>query len=252
VRIQPAEPYQSLALLYDALMSHVDYAMWADFLQELWRRHATGPVRSAFDAACGTGRLLEALEGEDLRLAGCDGSSAMLAQARKRLPRSVELAARDLRVLEGAGDWDAVSCLYDSLNYLVHARELGRALTGLRSLARPGGVVIFDVCTQRNSLAHFRDRTERGRAAGFAWERHSWYEKGVRLHHNDFLVEDEGTGRRWAESHHQRIYEVEQVAELAREAGLEELARYADFSLRPGSEEADRVHFVTRRPLEGA
>jgi predicted TPR repeat methyltransferase len=252
MRIQPSEPYHSLAPLYDQLMSHVDYAMWADHVRELWRRHATGPVACAYDAACGTGRLLEALDDADLRLAGSDGSSAMLELARKRLPRRIALERMDLRLMQGQGQWDAVSCLYDSLNYLIHPRELRQALGGLRSQVKPGGLVLFDICTQRNSVTHFRDRTERGHALGMDWERHSWYEKGVRLHHNDFLVEDERSGHRWAESHHQRIYEVEAVATLAREAGLEEVARYADFTLRPGGEDADRVHFVTRRPLVDA
>lgn len=250
MRIQPAEAYQSLAWLYDELMSHVDYPMWADFVRELWRRHASGEVQCAYDAACGTGRWLHAMDDGVLRLAGSDGSRAMLEQARKRLPRRVELAHCDLRDLQGAGQWDAVSCLYDSLNYLLRPQDLLKGLGALRSLARPGGILVFDVCTQRNSLAHFRDRTERGQAAGFNWERHSWYESGARLHHNDFLVEDDRSGRQWAESHHQRIYEVETVADLVREAGLVEVGRYADFSLRPGSENSDRVHFVALRPVE--
>ncbi|MDP2360978.1 MAG: class I SAM-dependent methyltransferase [bacterium] len=245
MRIRPVPPYQALAAIYDQLMMHVDYPMWADYTRELWRRHGGGRLGSAFDAACGTGRFLAALKEPRLRLAGADGCAAMLEQARRRLPRTVALSCQDLRELAMPGRWDLVTCLYDSLNYLEETDDLRSALARLGALVAPRGLLVFDVCTERNSLSHFNDRQESGRAEEVTWERHSWYDRPARLHHNEFLLEDE-QGRRWAEAHRQRIYAIEEVEAVAAEAGLSLLGRYADFTLLPGSEQADRVHFAAR------
>lgn len=244
MRVQPAAAYQSLAPFYDRLMAHVDYPLWADYVRALCDRHGRRPA-ACFDAACGTGRLLAELRTAGLRVAGADGSAAMLAQARRRL-RGVPLTCQDLRLLEDGGRWPLVTCLYDSLNYLTEPAELAAALGRLGRLLNEEGLLVFDICTERNSLEHFHDRSEQGRAGPWSWERHSWYERGARLHHNEFLVERRGGGR-FVETHLQRIYAVAETEELTAAAGLELLGRYADFSLRPGGEEADRVHFVARR-----
>lgn len=251
MRIQPAAPYQSLAPFYDGLMAHVDYPLWADLARSLWDLHAPGPLRSVHDAACGTGRFLEAIHESGLRLGGCDASAEMLEVARRRLGNRARLRHTDLRQLDGPAEWDLVTCLYDSLNYLLEAGELTEALARLGRLCAPGGLLVFDVCTERNSLSHFLDRTERGHHGDWEWERHSWYERGPRLHHNDFLVEHLPSGRRWAESHTQRVYPVAEVEACARLAGLSLVARTADFTLRPGGENSDRVHFAAR-PAGGA
>lgn len=250
MKVQPAGAYEVLAAFYDQLMSHVDYNLWADCVRGIWDLHATGPLGSAYDAACGTGRFLQALHVKGLRLGGSDLSAPMLAAARQRLGRQAALSVQDLRTLQDGSRWDLVTCLYDSLNYLVLPGEFQRALERLSSLCAPAGLLVFDLCTERNSLAYFSDRTERERSGEWAWERHSWYERAARLHHNDFLLEHLPTGKRWTEAHLQRIYRLDEAEELAGRAGLDLLARYADFSLRPGGEEADRVHFVARPARE--
>ncbi len=252
MRIQPSEPYQSLAPFYDGLMAHVDYPLWADLVRSLWDLHANRPLGSVHDAACGTGRFLDAIHEAGLRMGGCDASEGMLEVARRRLGRRARLRRTDLRELDGSAEWDLVTCLYDSLNYLLEPEELTEALARLGRLCAPGGLVVFDVCTERNSLAHFQDRTERGHHGDWEWERHSWYERVPRLHHNEFLVEHLPSGRRWAESHLQRVYPLAEVEACARRAGLGLAARTADFTLRPGSEGSDRVHFATRPIGESA
>ena len=246
MKVQPAGAYQILGAFYDDMMAHVDYPMWADFVRGIWDLHAPGQLTSAYDAACGTGRFLDSLHEKGVRMAGSDASASMLETARRRLGRRAVLRVMDLRELADPARWDLVTCLYDSLNYLTLPGEFEQALKRLAALAAPGGLVVFDICTERNSLAYFSDRTERERSGEWAWERHSWYERAARLHHNDFLLEHQPSGRRWAEAHLQRIYPVKSVEETAARAGLQVLARYADFSLRPGGEDADRVHFVTR------
>lgn len=248
VRTAADAPYARIAAFYDALMAHVDYELWADYLRDIWRRHSEGPLASVYDAACGTGRLLERLCEPGLRRAGSDLSEGMLAIARRRLGERAALSRQDLRAVSETGSWDLVSCLYDSVNYLLESGELEAALRRLAALTGAGGLLVFDVCTERNSLDHFLDYVDTGVVDRWEYERHSWYDPERRLHHNDFLVIDLASGERWRENHLQRIYRVADVEASIQRAGLERLATYAEFSFRRGSESADRVHFVARKP----
>lgn len=246
-------PYTRIASFYDALMAHVDYDLWADFLRDIWRRHGVGELESVYDAACGTGRLLERLAEPGRRLAGSDLSPGMLAIARARLGSRAELSRQDLRALEHGERFGLASCLYDSVNYLLEIGELEAALRRLGAIVRPGGLVVVDICTERNSIDHFLDYVDTGTVADrWDYERHSWYDAERRMHHNDFLVVDLRSGQRWREAHRQRIYRVEDVEAAVERAGLERLASYAGFSFRRGSESADRVHFVARPPGGGS
>jgi len=246
-----AAPYERIASFYDELMAHVDYELWADYLRDLWARHADAALAGVFDAACGTGRLLAALDGGVPERAGADRSAAMLAVARERLGPEVPLARADLRELAAPRRWSLASCLYDSVNYLLEPAGLELALRRLAALAEPRGLVVFDVCTERNSLDHFLDYRDEGLAGDWEYERHSWYDAGQRLHHNDFRVRRRDGGTVFRERHLQRIYRVAEVEDAVARAGLELLATYSGFGFRRGGERDDRVHFVAR-PRAGA
>jgi SAM-dependent methyltransferase len=247
---QAAPPYERIAPFYDALMAHVDYGLWADYVCEIRRRHAPHAPPGVFDAACGTGRLLEALgSGADPR-AGADASAGMLAVARRRLGPDLPLARQDLRALIQPQRWGLVTCLYDSVNYLLDRKELELALRRLQALVAPGGLLVFDICTERNSLDHFLDFSESGSVEGWDYLRRSWYETGSRMHHNEFTVQ-QGTEGPWREHHRQRIYRIAEVETSLERCGLRRLAAYAGFGFQRGTEAADRVHFVVR-PDDGS
>lgn len=240
-------PYQSIAAFYDELMSHVDYPMWADYVREAWFRHADGLYHSIHDAACGTGRFLECMREDNVARGGSDSSVAMLEIARRRLDgQGVTLDRCDLRELSLAEPCSLVTCLYDSVNYLLDTAALTVALKRLAVLTRPEGLIVFDICTERNSLDHFLDYSDEGVAGHWDFKRHSWYDRDTRLHHNTFDVCDLRDNSRFREHHRQRIFRVKEVEGCIMSAGLDLLGCYRGFSFERGSERADRVHFVAR------
>ena len=241
-------PYEGLASIYDFVMRHVDYPAWANHVASLLRRHGCGPVR-LLELACGTGNASLALAAAGYRLTGYDASEAMVRVARdkaSRQKRDLRFGVRDLRDLSGVGEHGAAVCLYDSLNYLLRLDEVGQALTQVHGVLSEGALFIFDVCTEQNSLRHFRDVRSSELGRGFSYRRHSHYSSDDRLQHNDFDIRFED-GSRVRETHVQRIYECGELA-AAIDASPFELVEILDgFSLRPGSDLCDRVHFVLRR-----
>lgn len=241
-------PYQGLAPIYDYVMAHVDYGAWAAYIHALFARFAPNAIRVA-DLACGTGNVSFALHRLGYEVTGVDRSEAMLQVAREKAAGTdVEFIEQDLRQLAGLGPFDAATCLYDSFNYLLSPADLDAALRGAKAIVQPGGLLVFDVCTERNSLRYFRNMRTSERGPGFSYERHSIYDPDRRLQSNHFRIRRDGSDVALEETHVQRIYRVASVAARVEASAWELLAVFDGFTFDEGTEESDRVHFVLRAP----
>ena len=162
-------PYQGLAPIYDYVMAHVGYGEWAAYIHALFARFAPAATR-VVDLACGTGNVSFALHRLGYEVTGVDRSEAMLEVAReKATDTGVEFVQQDLRQLGALGPFDAATCLYDSINYLLAPADIDAALRGTQAIVQPGGLFVFDICTERNSLRYFRNMRDSGRGPGFSY-----------------------------------------------------------------------------------
>lgn len=243
------EAYDGLAPIYDYVMRHVDYLEWAEYIHSLLERHGQGGRRLA-ELACGTGSAALEFDALGYAVAGYDGSASMIAVARGKaelLCRNIAFAVRDLRDLGDMGPVDAVVCLYDSFNYLLEPGDVDAALAEAGRVLTDGGLFIFDVCTEQNSVRHFSDARDADAGPGFVYKRHSYYDREQRLQYNAFDIHYDEGDVDVHETHVQRIFRCDDLVARIGMSDLELLALYDGFSLRKGSERANRVHFVLRR-----
>ena len=150
-----ADTFDGLARFYDPLMQHVNYDRWyviAGAIAEMLPRPFTH-----LDAACGTGVLLKRLRASGWRSIGLDLSPAMLRAGRTGGNRSRVVCA-DLRAVPFHGTFDYVTCLFDSVNFLLSEEDLRAGIAQLAAALRPGGILYFDVVTERMVLEHFADQ----------------------------------------------------------------------------------------------
>jgi SAM-dependent methyltransferase len=106
------------------------------------------PLR-VLDAACGTGQHVIALAKKGLDVTGADLSSEMIAVARA----NASAVGLDLRfepvgfgILAGtfgAGSFNAILCLGNSLPHLLTPADLAHALTDFSTCLTPGGILIL-------------------------------------------------------------------------------------------------------------
>lgn len=143
--------YDAMAPFYDDFTAHHDYEGWVTILERLVLEHGLAGNR-LLDVACGTGKSAAPFLARGYRVTACDGSVGMLARARARLGAGVPLHRADLRDLGSLGSFDLVSCIDDSLNYLLHEDELVAALRGMAAQLDRGGLALFDL----NTLATYR------------------------------------------------------------------------------------------------
>jgi len=135
----PAELYDAL---YDALGK--DYEDEAATVLRLIRarRPRRRPPASLLDVACGTGRHLAAF-GETVPVTGVDLDADMLRVAADRCPAAALIQA-DLRTLDLARRFDAVTCLFGSIAYVRTLAGLHQAVASMARHVSPGGVLVVE------------------------------------------------------------------------------------------------------------
>lgn len=233
------DAFGDIARFYDPLMAHVDYERWHAMALALGE--LVTPPLVHVDAACGTGTLARGLRRAGWRSMGFDLSPAMLCAGRRQKPR-VPTVAADLRAvpLRGAS---FITCLFDSLNFLLDPGDVRRALKELYGALRPGGLLYFDVVTERMVLDHFAGQ--------------QWSEQSGRLHTTWDSRYDRATGvsetrirvNRGPECViRERIHPREDLESAMAAAGFEPLGAFDAETLRAPRRRTVRIDFVAWRP----
>lgn len=150
------DAFDGLARYYDALMEHVDYDHWLALTTTLGELLPAGFRH--LDVACGTGALIKRLHAQGWRSMGVDLSFAMLRAGRARAQNRVAAVA-DMRALPVRGGFHLVTCLFDSLNFLLDEDDVRAALRGFAGALEPGGLAYFDIVTERMVTEHFAGRS---------------------------------------------------------------------------------------------
>ncbi|WP_159941994.1 MULTISPECIES: trans-aconitate 2-methyltransferase [unclassified Nocardiopsis] len=106
-------------------------------------RSAAPGSSSLLDVGCGAGAHLEVLSGLFDHTEGLEPAEAMRDRARRRLP-SVPVHAGDMRDFDLGRLFDAVTCLFTSVNYVRSVAELRDAVRRMAAHLVPGGVLIVE------------------------------------------------------------------------------------------------------------
>lgn len=112
------------------------------------------PGARLLDLCCGTGVLLQELEGGGLHAVGLDGSRPMLERARRRVTGAALIQA-DARRFALNPVFDGVTCMFDSLNHMLTVEELKEAFGCVRDSLMRGGWFLFDLNTEAAYHEHW-------------------------------------------------------------------------------------------------
>jgi len=244
---EAVSPYSHLANIYDFVMRHVDYRRWALYLQKLFSKTPLA-VRHVLDISCGTGNLLTELCNLGYVCAGFDyspGMSKVAAMKMSRKQRPTAIWTADMRRFSLRRQYEALVCTYDSINYCIEPERYGQVMASVAGALKSGGVFIFDVSTVKNSRRYFQNYYDRGGNDEFDYIRISNFDRRQQIQINEFYVSYKAQPRKsYHERHEQKIYALDAVRKLVPQELFEITGVYDGFSLRPGTEKSDRVHFV--------
>jgi len=230
---------------YEHFARHYDEVTGADPLangarvREQLRRHVPGAA-SLLELGCGSGQILAALT-EVPALTGIDRSPQMLARARARVPRA-RLIEGDMTNFELDERFDAVICVFDTLNHLTEPEGWHALFARAAAHLRPGGLFAFDLNTVGQLRRLARSPPWTLEVAGARVTQHvEWVGDGLATWH--VVIDEEG------ERHHERIGEFAMALATVAQAlaGEFEPIESADDDGAPATDDSVRAYLAWRR-----
>ncbi len=143
--------YRDYARLYDIIYhSYLEKTVprVIDFVEHVFRVEASREVRDILDLACGTGGPSIELARRGYRVVGLDINREMIdiasRKAREQGVDSVDFIVGDMRELKFSEEFDAVTCFFTSINYVITDDGIKAVFQGVYNSLRSGGLFIFD------------------------------------------------------------------------------------------------------------
>ena len=243
--------YGKFALVYDKLMSGVDYEGWARYLNGFLPEGA-----SLLECACGTGELTRRFAAAGHSVIATDVSEDMLGIASEKLrlsgalSRSVRFANMDMRSIAVHKPVDAVVCCCDGVNYLLDAADVKRFFIGANAALKPGGLLLFDVSSRYKLSTVLGNNcfADNDSELPYMWQNN--YDADSKLIGMElaFFVKKGELYERFDETHVQRAHSQRELASWLDECGFDHEA-YACFTQEPPSKDTERIQFVARKRI---
>jgi SAM-dependent methyltransferase len=247
--------YERYAEIYDR-SGQIGFSLrMLPYLQDVLARHSF-QGHSMLDLACGTGTVALAFASQGWRVYGVDASQAMLAQARKKAEEAGQtllLSRQDMRSFILPERVDLVTCLFDSLNYLLTVEDLQQTFTCVAAHLRPGGLFVCDM----NTIW----------ALSEVWDHHTYFSESddmAIVMQSEYAEEPHiATVRlvafvrqgelydRIDETHRERGYAERTISAAMERAGLDVLATYECFTFDPPVSRSPRILWVATPADEG-
>lgn len=213
--------YSDFSLVYDKLISDVDYSALCNNMLESCKKHSHTP-RLVLDAACGTGNFTKELEKCGLDVIGVDSSPEMLSVAQGKVSEKCRLLCQDLCELDLYGTVDTVFCTLDSFNHIIDYEEFKKAVKRTALFLEPGGLMIFDVNTVYKHKEVLGDNifTSEEENVFMVWENTLCEDNIVNINLDFFIKEDDGKYIRLQENFDERAYTDKEIFTALDEADL--------------------------------
>ncbi|MHB9031635.1 MAG: class I SAM-dependent DNA methyltransferase [Anaerolineae bacterium] len=242
--------YEEYAHLYDR-SGQLGFSMrMLHYIDQLLENYpATG--NRLLDLACGTGTFAIGMALKGWYVQGIDGSSAMLDQARAKMPADVTIhwSQQDMRKFTVLEPVHLVTCLYDSLNYMLTDDDLVAVFRQVYAALFPGGLLIFDMNTAWVMASHWDDASYVTDTDNLTTIMQTTYnERRQRTTVNVICFERQGDSyRKSKEQHVEQAYPLTQVTHDLSLVGFTVEAMLDCFTLRPAQDNDDRVLWIARK-----
>jgi len=180
----------------------------------------------------------------------------MLDQARQKAQQAGQKLAfsqQDMRHFILPQPVALVTCLYDSLNYMLTLADLEQVFRQVSAALMPGGLFLGDMNTQVTLEEVWGSNTFFVENQGMAVILRSHYQPQTRFSTVDivgFVRQENGLYRRFDEHHTEIAHENQEVRDRLRSAGLDVEAMYTCFLFDSVDQDTRRIMWAARKPEE--
>ncbi|MBN2620673.1 class I SAM-dependent methyltransferase [candidate division WOR-3 bacterium] len=246
-----SQPFTTIAPYYDTLMSFVNYPAWVEYIERILALYERND-RLIFDLACGTGVCLELWYERGYQVLGLDRSFTMLEVCRNRLQKkkgeSVALINGDMRWLALHRVYPVITCLYDSLNYLLKEEELAACFKNVHRTLSEKGLFIFDMNTIRCLRDEWGNNTyyRQDENINSVWSNQFDVKNSISSLELVLKIKQNGDYHTIREFHQERGYPLSTIARLLTRAGFT-FSLYRHLTFNPAWEQDLRIMGVAEK-----
>ena len=206
-------------------------------------------AESWLDLCCGCGWLLKSICRTGCDAVGLDLSPHQLRHAKKNAPDAT-LVRADVRSFSLGRTFDVVTCMFDSLNYLMRKGDLLRAFRRARRHTAEGGCFIFDMNTFEGLADTWRHTTARHEARRTTIIESSFdARRAVGRACITWFLKAGRTWRKFEETHLERGYRRAEIEDLLDLAGFA-FRSYDGHRFGRPRKRSPRLLYVCRRRIE--
>lgn len=240
--------FDAVADHYDHLMRTVPYRQWVDYVEDILKRWKARPNR-VLDLCCGTGQVGSEMLRRGYDVIGADLSEPMVRQCRHQQPPLSAVVSDAARLALRADNFDAIVCLYDSLNYILEPPQFAAALAEAHRVLRPGGLFIFDLNTIRALSTEMFTQASRTGPDPLHYDWRAYWDRKTRLCRVEmwFGLHTPDGLREFRETHYQRGYTFREVVAALEDAGFRKHKTYDAYRFTPLTPWSDRAYYVARK-----
>jgi SAM-dependent methyltransferase len=244
-------PFSVIGPYYDVLMSDIDYEEWVEYIARLCPGYGKRKLR-ILDMAGGTGvcAALYHKDGHDVAL--LDSSPQMLEVARQRfLGEKIDILIHeeDMRHFHLEPRFDLVTCLFDSINNLIHEEDLESCFRSVAEDLEDSGLFVFDMNTEYGLSTFWGDRTlmrEDGHVVS-VWSNKWDAEKRIATLNLMLFVEENGLYRRLEEVHMEKGYAAKTVTSMLQRVGFSDVSMFKHLTTERPTRFTGRIMFRARK-----
>jgi hypothetical protein len=233
------KPYTCVADIYPHLMSFINYKEWAEYYYFLTKK-VLKPDSKVLELAAGNCSLAVNLKTYYPNLFVSDNSFEML---RKCKDKSLNKICCDMNNLPFRKEYDFIFSAFDSINYLLTKKALGKLFRQVNNLLADKGMFSFDVSLESNSIKNIRYLNRIKSYDGISYIQKSFYDKVKRIHYNKFILKYPD-GREIEELHRQRIFPLEIYLDLLINNGFNIQNCYDAFSFNDATNKSFRIQII--------
>jgi len=234
---------------YDLLMQDVDYREWTDYIIHLIDRAGISKGSTLLDMACGTGTSAILFAKAGYKVSGIDLSAGMVAAAKVKVKKSglkIKFRQGDVRYFTTKQKHVIITCLFDSMNYLLKEEDFLNTCRCIHSTLAQNGVFLFDVNTTFALTKYWDQRLEVKEAEGMVsiWRNsYDFVSHHANLSLTLFIPRRKGY-KRIDEFHQEKAFPLDDVKSMLKKAGFGKIEIFKHLTLEPAQPNTIRATII--------